>query len=223
MRGWRAVLAAVTAALLVSGCTVEVAGTARPDLRGPGVALTADGAGIQVGFPDAPVQLELFTEPQCQACAYLQSDFGDELRSHLDSGRLAVTYRPVTFLDDALGLDYSATVTNALFTAVDPATSAGGFQAFVQELWAHQDLSETDFGDADFAAIAAYSGLLTRLVESIGQGVTVVDADAVSEANAELLEEILGRVATPVVFDLDAEEILDIDDVDWLSDLMRTA
>ncbi len=216
------VLAVLAAALLLTGCTVEIAGVARPDPRGPGVALSADGAGIVAGFPDAPVQLELFTEPQCQPCAFLQYDFGDQFREHLDSGRLALTYRPMAFLDPTLGTGYSATVTNALFTAVDPATSAGGFQFFVQQLWVHQDLAETAYSDADFADIAAGSGLAPGLVESIGRGRVAVDTADVATTNAALLEQILGRVATPVVYDIEARSIVDTTDPDWLTNLMRT-
>ena len=222
--GWRGLLAAAAvAALLLSGCTTTIAGVARPDLRGPGVELTPDGAGIILGFTDAAVQLELFTEPQCHRCAYLQSEYGDEIKSHLDSGRLALTYRPMMFLDDVTGSGYSATVTNALFLAVDPAVSAGGYQGFVQQLWAHQDLSQLRFSDGDFAAIATRSGLPAPVVQSIGQGTDAVDTAAVADVNAALLEEVYGEVATPVVYDPASRETLDIDDPRWLADLMRSA
>ena len=111
----------VTAGLLITavGCSRTVDGTAQPDPRKPGVALSGDGYGIVAGFDDAPVNVEIFTEPQCNHCADLQADFGDDIARYLNIGQLAVTYRPMTFLDDSDDR-YSARVSNALFLAVDP-------------------------------------------------------------------------------------------------------
>ena len=113
MRYW-AVLAVLMMAL--TGCARVVAGTAQPDQHPAGIALSTDGFGIVVGFPDAPVQLELFTEPQCDHCAHFQATFGEDIRSEIQSGRLAVTYRLLTFFDDS-DTGYSHTVSNALFLA----------------------------------------------------------------------------------------------------------
>jgi protein-disulfide isomerase len=84
------------------------------------VAATEDGYGIVVGLPDAPAEVEIYTEPQCEHCADFQARFGEDLRSHLQSGLLAVVYRPLTFLDDEYDTDYSAAAANALFLAAAP-------------------------------------------------------------------------------------------------------
>ena len=44
-------------------------GAAQKDPTRPGLALSEDGYGLVVGFPDAPVQVDFFTEPQCSHCA----------------------------------------------------------------------------------------------------------------------------------------------------------
>ena len=109
MRSWARVCAAVAVlALVTAGCSRVVAGAAQPDPFRPGVAVTEDGYGIVVGLPDAPAEVEIYTEPQCEHCADFQARFGEDLRSHLRVGQLAVVYRPLTFLDDEYDTDYSA-------------------------------------------------------------------------------------------------------------------
>lgn len=165
-----------------------------PDPRTAGVTLTEDGFGIVAGFPDAPLQVEIFTEPQCSHCADLQARYGEEMKAAMEAGRLTVTYRPLTFLDDEYLTDYSATASNTLFLAVDSATDTGTdaatFQNYVEELWANQDLSFFDFTDQDFADIATDSGLPDAVVTRIADGDTAVDTDALLEFNFTALENI---------------------------------
>ncbi|WP_197507679.1 thioredoxin domain-containing protein [Mycobacterium sp. ACS4331] len=209
-------------AVLATGCSTAVEGTATAVLNSPGVTMSDDGGGIVAGSPDAGVRIEIYAEPQCTHCATLQFKFGDELRGHLESGRLAVTYRPLTFLD--LGRPgYSAAVVDALFLAVDPATLAGQFQAFVSELWANQSLALSRYTNEDFARMATSAGLSTTVSEAISFGRSTVDPDEVTDVNAELLLAIEGDVHTPVVYNLNDDSVIDISDDDWLNDLMRQA
>ena len=95
MRISRAMVMITVALLIVGvGCTKQVAGTAESDPNKPPLSVSKDGYGIVAGFADAPVQIEIYTEPQCNHCAELQHDFGDELACYIDLGQLAVTYRP---------------------------------------------------------------------------------------------------------------------------------
>lgn len=218
-------LAAVVA-LALTGCAREVAGVAVPDPRTAGVALTEDGFGIVAGFPDAPVQVEIFTEPQCSHCADLQARYGEEMKAAMEAGRLTVTYRPLTFLDDEYLTDYSATASNTLFLAVDSATDTGTdaatFQNYVEELWANQDLPFFDFTDQDFADIATDSGLPDAVVTRIADGDTAVDTDALLEFNFTALEDISpNNLGTPLVYDLGREQVVDIADEQWLTTLLR--
>src|ERR1700759_3247418 len=103
-----------------------------PDPHRPPVTITSDGFGIVAGFADAPVQLEIFTEPQCPHCAHLQATFGEDIKRHIESGQFTVTYRPMPFLDDEYEIDCAAAVANALFLAAEPSTSAATFQNFVE-------------------------------------------------------------------------------------------
>lgn len=212
-------LAAATLAL--TGCSRVVNGMAQPDLRGPGIAVSADGYGIVVGDADAPIQLELFTEPQCDHCAHFQATFGEDLKAHIRQGRLSVVYRVLTFFDDANSTDYSAQVANALFLTATPATTAETFQDFVETLWANQDLA-TEFTQDDLADLADRSGIDPGLVAAIRADRPGVDATAMDAANSERLNEVSPDAAgTPTVYDLKRDVVIDISDPNWLKALLR--
>ncbi len=88
-------------------CTRQIAGSAQSDPNAPLTRVSEDDFGIVAGFDEAPVQIEIFAEPQCSHCADLQRDFGASLRhyiglgQHIGLGQLEVTYRPLTFLEMA--------------------------------------------------------------------------------------------------------------------------
>jgi protein-disulfide isomerase len=225
MRYWRTACAVVAMlALGLAGCTREVDGVARPQAGRPGVQLSSDRYGVVVGFPDAPVQLEIFTEPQCEHCAHFQATYGEDIRHHVQSGLLAVIYRPLTFLDDENDTDYSEAVANALFLAAAPTTTAATFQSFVEELWANQSLASTDYTDDDLAHLALDSGLGTDVADRISAGDRGVDTTAMDDANSKALDDVSnGSPGTPTVYDVNLKEIVDISDPDWLNLLMRPA
>lgn len=222
MRVLRQVVAmlAMAVTLAVPACTNVVDGVARPDSRTPGVSVSDDGYGIVAGFPEAPVQLELFTEPQCEHCAHLQAEFGADIKRYLQSGQLAVTYRPLAFLDDQYGNDFSAIAIGALFAAVEPETSAATFQEFVEQLWANQDLALGAYTTTDFADLARTANLPDDVVDRIA-GVGTVNGYEVSDANSELLYQLDGVGGTPTGYDLNEDVVIDLTDPDWLTDLMN--
>lgn len=213
-------LLVVALVVLVSGCAREIGGVAQRDPHGPATAITDDGFGIIVGDPKAPVQLELYTEPQCTHCADLQKDFGKQLASYLDLGQLAVTYRPLTFLDQKPG-GYSDHVANALFLAAGPKTSARAFQTFVEDLWGHQDPGGKGPSNDDMAKMARESGVDGAAVDAIKAGKSGVDLKAMADTNFEYLYQIDPiNTGTPTVYNLKKDKKLDIYDDNWLSKLM---
>ena len=227
------VAAALTAALLITavGCTNQVAGTAKQDPTQPPLTLSDDGTGIVAGYPDAPVQIELFTEPQCDHCAELQHAYGDEIASYINLGQLAVTYRFLTFLDDEPDEEYSWGVVNALSLAAEPSpatndASGPEFQRFVEELWASQDPGGPGPSEAEMAEMATKAGLPAEVAQRIGDvNVTPeADIDEVAKENFNLLVEVDPiNSGTPTVYDLNNEEKVDIYDKDWLDKLMSSA
>ncbi|WP_018603902.1 thioredoxin domain-containing protein [Mycobacterium sp. 155] len=212
---------AMSLVLTTAGCTQVVSGSAAPDPDGPPTEITRDGSGIHVGFTDAPLQIEIFTEPQCPHCAQLQHDFGKDIASYINLGELGVTYRPMTFLD-ADGNDYSARVSNALFLAAGPGTGGVAFQDYVEDLWSHQQPGGQAPSNQQLADMARESGVGSEQVAKIAAGRSGVDTDEMADQNVEFLSEIQDTIATPTVYDLQNDDVIDIYDNNWLSKLLSS-
>ncbi|MGA7133250.1 MAG: thioredoxin domain-containing protein [Mycobacterium sp.] len=209
MRSCLGVLAATTLWLAVFGV-----GSAHAD-----VPRTGDDDGVLVGFGAAPVQLEIFCDPQCPYCAEFESTYRDRVAGALAGGRLAVTYRWLTFLDGRHHNDVSARSTNALFLAADPTTSPTAYQAFVQDLYRHQ--SSDGPNNADIAAMARESGVPDTVADRIEAGDNVVDTAAVNDANrARLKAQNPDNPGTPTVYNLNTKSVVDTQDPGWLDELV---
>jgi hypothetical protein len=216
---WLRVAAVVGLMLVAAGCAKAIEGVALapPGTRPTaGVMLADDGFGIQLGRPAAPVALEIFIEPQCPHCAAMMMFHGGEIADYIDRGDLRVTYRPVTFLDTAIG--YSHRVSNALFlAAADADLPAGGLQNFVDELYWQADPSRDD---RYLASIGELARLPQRLIDRIGAGAPAVDTVAMDQANEKRLNEIVHVVAAPTVYDLDRQQVVDTSGNEWLKRLV---
>jgi protein-disulfide isomerase len=225
----KSLVVALAASLLIAttACTQQVKGTARADPVKAPVELVKDGFGIKVGFEDAPIQLELYTEPQCNHCADLQADFGERLLSYVNLGQLALTYRPVTFLDAGAN-QHSERVANAMFAAVSPrggsgdaATNATQFQHFVEELWKQYGAGPDHPDNDELAEMARTAGLPEAAVAKIEGGESAVDVKDLEDINFEFLYQIDDiSTGTPTVYDLKTGKKLDVYDDEWLSDVM---
>lgn len=223
MRKSRAiVLLTVGLLLAVVGCTQRVAGTAQPDPNQPKLAVSEDGFGIDAGFDDAPIRIEIFTEPQCSHCADLQADFGDQLAYYIRVGALKVTYRPLIFLDDGPG-GHSERVANAMFLAAEGDANGTQFQRFVEELWAHQEPGGDGPSDDEMAEFATTAGMPETVAKRIGEGGSAVNITDMDDTNFEYLFDIdTMDTGTPTVYDLVNNEKLDIYDNDWLNKLIQS-
>jgi protein-disulfide isomerase len=182
------------------------------------VPRTFDGNGVLVGSWIAPVQLEIFCEPQCPDCKAFEAAAGDRLATALNSGRLAITYRWLTFLDGRHHNDVSARLVNALFLAADPATSPTAYQAFVQDLYHHQS-SDGPSNEA-VATMARESGLPDVVADRIAAADNVVDSTAIGDTNkARLKEENPANPGTPTIYNLNTRSVVDTQDPGWLDAL----
>ncbi|BBZ10592.1 thioredoxin domain-containing protein [Mycobacterium branderi] len=206
MRSWLGALA-ITVSWIAFGTAAAHADVPR----------SSDGNGVLVGSAGAPVQLEIFIEPQCPHVAELESTDGDAIARNIGDGRLAVTYRPLTFLDDRKHTDVSARISNALFLAADPATSPTAYQAFVQDLYRHQTRPDNN----EIAAMARESGVPDAVAEKIAAGDYVVDPAAMNDANrARLVQDNPENPGTPTVYDLNTKTVVDTQDSEWLGKLL---
>jgi protein-disulfide isomerase len=226
-----AILALVMTILIGStACSRQLTGTAVLGPDQPQTAVTEDEFGVRAGREDAPVQLEIYTEPQCSHCADLQADFGDQLAYYIGIGELAVTYRPMTFLDKKSD-GYSAHVATALFAAGGRGggpegggtTPARAFQRFVEDLWAHQDPGGEGPSNDEMADMAKKAGVPDAQVQAIANGSGNVNTKDMEDTNSEFLSEIDPLDSgTPTVYDLTKDQKLDVYDNDWLSKVMSS-
>lgn len=210
MRSWLGTLAT----LVVFGGAL--AGPAGADPGAPGTVLSADHFGVLAGSADAPVQLEVFCDPQCSECAKFESASGGDLGRHLAAGDVAVTYRWMTFLDARRGNDTSARVGNALMAAADPATPASTYQGFVAALYRKGGTPSVE----DIAATARDSGLPDHVVERIAAGQPAVETISMNAFNrVQLLAANPESPGTPTVYDLNTRRVVDTADPGWLDQL----
>ena len=223
MRFSRAAVVLVLAMMVaVAGCTKQVAGSAQRDPAQPPVTVSDDGFGVVAGFDDAPVRIEIFTEPQCTHCADLQADFGDQLAYYIGIGQLKVTYRPLIFLDEEDD-GHSARVSNAMFLAADGDATGIQFQRFVEELWYHQDPGGRGPSDDEMADMARAAGMPESTVERVASGGSAVNIAEMDVANFDYLYQIDPlQTGTPTVFDPVADQKLDIYDDNWLTRLIQS-
>ncbi|HTH88220.1 MAG TPA: thioredoxin domain-containing protein [Acidothermaceae bacterium] len=229
MRISRTVVLITAATMIVAvGCTKQVAGTAESDPNKPPLTVSKDGYGIVAGFDNAPTKIEIYTEPQCNHCADLQHDFGDQLAYYIAVGQLEVTYRPMTFLDDTTG-GYSGQVSNALFLATQktgsPQVTATGteFQHFVENVWAHQRPGGNPPTGDELLDFAKKAGMPDAVAQNIKGGGSAVNVKEMDDANFEFLYEIDSvETGTPTVYDLGKGEKLDIYDNNWLTKLVQS-
>lgn len=225
----RVIVALCLLLLLVTGCASVVTGTAQRDGTPIPAVVTEDGSGIRIGSVDAPVQLEIYTEPQCRHCADLQADFGDELAYYVAIGRLALTYRPMALLDKANGR-HSARVANAMFAAVSPAvpgttvtTTGPAFQRFVTQLWTLSDGGPNRPTVQEMAGLARATGIPDDQVARIEAVQPAIDTTDTTDANfgyLYLLDPV--DTALPYVYDLKKDRRLDVYDDGWLAKAMES-
>src|SRR5699024_2833593 len=110
----------------------------------------------------------------------------------------------------------------ALFAAVDPATPATAYQAFVSDLYRHRDPHGDGPAVGDLAGMAAESGVPVWVAVRIAAGVPSVDTAAMNTANRDRLKQAnLEKPGTPTVYDLNANNLVDTDDAGWLDRLMQ--
>lgn len=212
--------------LATVGCSRGISGSAVPDPTNAPLTLSTDGYGIVAGFDEAPVQIEIFAEPQCTHCRDLQHDFGDQLAYYITVGSIQVTYRPLTFLDDDYD-GYSSLVANALFLAAEPvgevAASGTQFQRFVEDLWVNQQTDGSSFTGRDLRDMAVSAGLPEAVAKNIQRQKDAVDISDMESANFGLLLDIDPiRTGTPTVYDLKAGEKIDVHEADWLDKLVES-
>lgn len=170
----RGVVVVLAAVALLAGCTSTIAG--HPTAAGPtgfpsssgstpsadpngGAAAEPAPTGVVVGPSSAPVQVALYEDLGCPPCARFGSAFEPVLQAELATGKVAVHFYDVAFLDrEFAGTRYSTRAANAALCAGQLGPSQ--FLAVHAALLAHQP-AEGSAGhtDAELVAIAQRAGV----------------------------------------------------------------
>src|SRR6478609_271750 len=144
-------------------------------------------AGMWVRRLAAVVAFDLFIEPQCPHCGHFVAEYGDAIAKYLASGRISVTIRPLTFLDNGSD-DYSARATNAIFlVAADDASSPALVWGFIQGLYAKLMSTGSVADDDGIAQVANDVGVSADTVNRIAAAESEVDGNDVSDGNLSIM------------------------------------
>jgi protein-disulfide isomerase len=226
--GMRSLVTAVIALSLLFtsvGCAAVIPGNAvaaKLDAAG-GVPRTDDGHGIVLGTAQdgGAAAIDLFIEPQCPHCGHFVAEYGDAIAKDTAGNRLAVTIRPLTFMDNGSD-DYSARATNAIFlVAADHAATPALVWKFIQGLYARL-MSTASHADNDgIAKVANDVGVPADTVKRIAAAEPQVDGNLVSNGNLSVMDDYGVERATPTVYDTVGKDQVDFNDPEWLDQLVK--
>ncbi|HET6667340.1 MAG TPA: thioredoxin domain-containing protein [Intrasporangium sp.] len=74
---------------------------------------------MTIGEPNAPVEVTIYADFQCPACAKFEAEQGDALATFVEAGDVRVNYRMMSFLNDASTTDYSTRAMNAFAVVLE--------------------------------------------------------------------------------------------------------
>jgi protein-disulfide isomerase len=225
MRRLAIAVAALALSFTSAGCAAVVPGhavVAELDATG-GVPRSDDGHGVVLGTSQdgGAAAIDLFIEPQCPHCGHFVAEYGDAIAKDIAGNRLAVTVRPLTFMDYGSD-DYSARATNAIFlVAADQAATPALVWKFIQGLYARL-LSTASHADNDgIAKVANDVGVPPDTVNRIAAAEPQVDGDLVSDGNLSVMDDYGVEHATPTIYDTAGKDQVDFDDPEWLDHLVK--
>ena len=141
------------------GCAKQVSGTAQPDPAQPPLTVSKDGFGIAAGFDNAPIRIEIFTEPQCTPLRRPAEGFRRSaglLHPHRRTeGHVPAADVPGQESRRPLGTCEQCDV---------PRRAKGmrrdaELQHFVEELWGHQDPGGPGPSNDEMAEMAKKAGM----------------------------------------------------------------
>jgi protein-disulfide isomerase len=220
------VLAVLATLLVTAGCASLVTGRAvagKQAAATAGVMVTDDGFGVVLGTSQdgAGAVIDLFIEPQCPHCGHFVAEYGDAIAKYLAADRLAITIRPLTFLDNGSD-DYSARATNAIFlVAADKEATPARVWSFIQALYAKLLSNGSLANDDGIAQIANDVGVSANTVNRIAAAEPEVNGDDVSEGNLALMDDYGVQPATPAVYDTANKVEVNSSDPQWLDKLVK--
>ena len=112
-----------TAAVVFGGVVGLVVWLAAPPPARPSVAITELDDGVRIGYPTAPVTIDIFDEPICPPCSRFVTSSSADLQRAVNAGKIVLRYHLLNFLDgrSASG-DYSTRAVAASFCIAETKT-----------------------------------------------------------------------------------------------------
>jgi serine/threonine-protein kinase len=214
-----------TAAVVFGGVVGLVVWLVAPPPARPSVAITELDDGVRIGYPTAPVTIDIFDEPICPPCSRFVTSSSADLQRAVNAGKIVLRYHLLNFLDgrSASG-DYSTRAVAASFCIAETKNSTT-YPNFYVDLFASNfqpaEHASTDRSDAELAHLAQSVGAPT----SVGDCITshrLFETAKTKAANAQTtLENLNSGVDTPTVFNGTTK--VDETSPGWVDDLMKSS
>ncbi|MCX4091144.1 serine/threonine protein kinase PknE [Nocardia sp. alder85J] len=185
-----------------------------------GIQLLDDG--VRIGTPNAPTTIDMFNEPICPPCGKLLTTFSPDIQSGIDSGRLAVRFHLLDFLDDrSASRNYSTravAATRCVAQSGDAVAYLKTYQGLFTPNFQPSEDGRTDHSDSDLAQLARGAGASAATADCITSGRLMDLARATAAQGEDRLDELMpGGYSTPAVFEGTVK--VDTSRSDWVTRL----
>jgi serine/threonine-protein kinase len=213
-------------AAVIFGCVVGlVVWLAAPPRARPSVALTELDDGVQIGYPTAPVTIDIFDEPICPPCSRFVTSSSADLQRAVNADKIVLRYHLLNFLDGRSASDDYSTRAVAASLCIAETENSATYSNFYVDLFASNfqpaEHASTDRSDAELARLAQSVGAPT----SVGDCITsrrLFDTAKTKAANAQrTLENLNSQVDTPTVFNGTTK--VDETSPGWVDGLMKSS
>ncbi|MFI9503605.1 protein kinase [Nocardia sp. NPDC052566] len=178
--------------------------------------------GVRIGSANAPKTIDMFNEPICPACGRLLNGYGADIERAIQSGKLAVQFHLLNFLDSSSASGNYSTRAVAATRCVAQSGAATVYLKTYQGLFGQSfqplEKGATDHTDAELAELARTSGAAAATTDCIRSGRLMDLARATAAQGYALLEKLQrGTLSTPAVFSGIAQ--VDTTRPDWVTGL----
>ncbi|WP_026342910.1 serine/threonine protein kinase PknE [Nocardia sp. BMG111209] len=168
-----------------------------------GIQLLDDG--VRIGVANAPKTIDMFNEPICPPCGKLLTSYSPDLQSGIDSGRLAVRFHLLHFLDDrSASHNYSTravAATRCVAQSGDAMVYLKTYQGLFTPAFQPTEDSRSDHTDLELAQLARSVGASTATTDCITSGRLMDLARATAVQGEDKLEQLEpSGYSTPAVF-----------------------
>lgn len=152
---------------------------------------------------DAPDTVTVFSDPRCSVCKTFEDTSGAGLANLVSEGKIKMRASLLSFLDINSKSTYSKDAITTLATLVENGDAETAWK-FYNTMWSNQPsmkLSAKEIPSLeDMANTTGTLGASSDLVEKIKKADPEKVGGEINSINMDVLEKVMGQVATPTVF-----------------------